>query len=576
MSTAKIPVEPFGKIALSCSGGGYRAASFHLGAMAYLNRLRFSGTSLLERVKMISTVSGGTITGVIYALQKQQGKSFEEIYAFVIAQLRSLDLVQLSILTLNPDAVWSNKFKRKNMINAFALLYEKHFTGGATFKELDVMKSHLEAVAFNSTEFANGINFRFRNKGTGFFGNFEIQVPHELAAEVKLSDAMASSSCFTGGFEPLVWPHDFVHDASPNLEAHAKKSDPLGIMDGGIYDNQGIDSLINYKKNAAESYFDLIIISDVASPYMDPFKPAVDPPKTGWRRLTLKQVFLRVRKIERTVSVVLVVALVLFALLPLLVGYGNNFLTGFAVAWVAVTVSLWFAKSYVVRLLKRGWNSLLEGIKKKIPDYFLQRFAKLRVEELSVRRVEPLIIDRVNSLVTLLMDVFLKVIRRLNYFKLYENDRFGYRRVSNLVRELTEFDFNNRRSRETENIPSSATYREYSILHGEYADVVGVKIKEVAESAASFGTTLWFTDKDNLQHMLDHLLASGQFTMCYNLLHYLETLIFEEGNGFAALPAGVQQNLMTCYDQCKADWLHFKEKPMWMVEEMEMANMTTS
>jgi len=32
-NTAKIPEHPFERIALSCSGGGYRAASFHLGAM---------------------------------------------------------------------------------------------------------------------------------------------------------------------------------------------------------------------------------------------------------------------------------------------------------------------------------------------------------------------------------------------------------------------------------------------------------------------------------------------------------------------------------------------------------------
>ena len=33
----KLPVSPFENIALSLSGGGYRATSFHLGALTYLS-----------------------------------------------------------------------------------------------------------------------------------------------------------------------------------------------------------------------------------------------------------------------------------------------------------------------------------------------------------------------------------------------------------------------------------------------------------------------------------------------------------------------------------------------------------
>src|ERR1051325_7992981 len=130
--TPQIPERPLEKIALSCSGGGYRAASFHLGAMSYLNRLQYNNKPLLENVKMISTVSGGTFTGVVYALQKQQNKSFEEIYHFMLDQLKSIDLVKLGVQKLNPNGKWDNTHKRKNLINAFAELYDEHFTGGAT------------------------------------------------------------------------------------------------------------------------------------------------------------------------------------------------------------------------------------------------------------------------------------------------------------------------------------------------------------------------------------------------------------------------------------------------------------
>jgi predicted acylesterase/phospholipase RssA len=41
-------------IAIYLSGGGYRAAAFHLGTLAYLNRV-----NLLKNVVSIATVSGG-------------------------------------------------------------------------------------------------------------------------------------------------------------------------------------------------------------------------------------------------------------------------------------------------------------------------------------------------------------------------------------------------------------------------------------------------------------------------------------------------------------------------------------
>lgn len=72
-------INPLDKIALSLSGGGYRAASFHLGTMAYLNRLIYDKNPLLQNLRMISTVSGGTITGVVYVLMRKQKVSFEKI-----------------------------------------------------------------------------------------------------------------------------------------------------------------------------------------------------------------------------------------------------------------------------------------------------------------------------------------------------------------------------------------------------------------------------------------------------------------------------------------------------------------
>ena len=75
-----LPLEPFKNLALSLSGGGYRAATFHMGLMTYLSSVIWEEKSLLERVRIISTVSGGTFTGVCYATTIAKNKTLSDFY----------------------------------------------------------------------------------------------------------------------------------------------------------------------------------------------------------------------------------------------------------------------------------------------------------------------------------------------------------------------------------------------------------------------------------------------------------------------------------------------------------------
>ena len=52
------------KVGLALSGGGFRAALFHLGVMA-----RLAKQGLLPKIQVISTVSGGSIIGAYYVLR---------------------------------------------------------------------------------------------------------------------------------------------------------------------------------------------------------------------------------------------------------------------------------------------------------------------------------------------------------------------------------------------------------------------------------------------------------------------------------------------------------------------------
>lgn len=566
MANILLPENPFGKIALSCSGGGYRAASFHLGTMSYLNHVKLGSNPLLEQVKLISTVSGGSITGVVYALMKQEGKSFDDIYHFLLERLINIDLLHAGFEKLNPTAAWPYTFKRKNLINVFAEQYDQAFTNGALMSVFNEMRCHLEAVVFNCTEFENAVNFRFRNGGWNYSGNYYNRIPGNQLREVKLSDVMASSSCFPGGFEPMCWPDDFVHAQSPNLEALAAKNaaadiSPLGIMDGGIYDNQGIDSILRYKEKSEQPYFDLIILSDVASPDMKAYIPFKEKPKSGLRALTLRNLKDRIKWLDRIGSMLLWTVLGLGMLIPLIFELGTNWLAG--VCWTVAVFALLFlvARYLVKKKMKSVVFQLLFKIRDHIPAFYLKRLSNFDIAELSVHRAEPLIMDRINSLLTLLSSVFLKVVRRLNYNRLYEEETYRYRRISTLIKCLTRDNLAG---------ANSGAKDKKGFFTGNYDADIGPAIEAVVDEAGAFGTTLWFTEQEKLDNVLKKLVATGQMTLCYNLILYLEQLkSVKDQQQYASLDPLVRQNIEVLYAQCMSDWIMFREDPMFLVKIKE-------
>lgn len=573
MGNSQIPAEPFGKIALSCSGGGYRAASFHLGSMSYLNHAKYKGEPLLEHVKLLSTVSGGSIPGVVYALMKQQGKSFEEIYHFLLETLSTIDLLQAGIEKLNPNAIWPNHFKSKNLINAFADQYDQVFTRGALMGEFEDMKSHLEAVVFNCTEFENALNFRFRNVKSSYSGNFYNRISAKQLKEVKLADVMASSSCFPGGFEPMRWPDDFVHEQSPNLKLQAEKNashgiTPLGIMDGGIYDNQGIDSVLLYDEKDDQPYFDLVILSDVASPDMKAYVPFKEKPKTGFRALRLKDVKHKVQKLNRLLTLVLWSVLIAGLTAPFIFTLNGNWLAGVCWSFAFLAGLLLLLKHY----LKKGFHNFMLTmflkIRDHIPPFYLKRLALFDIDELSVHRAEPLIMDRINSLLTLMTTVFLKVVRRLNYNRLYEDEIYKYRRFSTLIKCLTRDNLAGditKTQRTEAKLAERKPSKKISFFTGNYDQDIGVSIAAVVEEAAGIGTTLWFTEQEKLDDVMKKLVATGQITMCYNLILYIEELMYAKEENYAGLDLPVREAIKAFYARCIADWLLFKNDPMCLV-----------
>src|SRR5262249_24964060 len=74
------------------------------------------------------------------------------------------------------------------------------------------------------------------------------------------------SSCFPGGFEPIALPDDFVWPSGTGPpEPLGNLPQGLALMDGGVFDNQGIDALLlaDARARHAGAPLDLLIVSDV-------------------------------------------------------------------------------------------------------------------------------------------------------------------------------------------------------------------------------------------------------------------------------------------------------------------------
>ena len=256
-----------GSIGLTLSGGGYRAAAFHLGSMDYLERL-----GLLAQVKMLSTVSGGTFTGVKYTLSLVEQQPYESYFTEYYNFLKQTNLVELGLEALGNRETQAPS-GRHDITVSMAKVYADTFlkkTDGTPYLFGDILnaKIGIDDVIFNSTEFRYGLAFRFQrcSNPRGIIGNQKIRIKKKDAELIRMADIVTASSCFPGGFEPFAFPNDFIWPDGKIPESLQTQfsSGPVALMDGGVYDNQGLQSLLLAEERDPDNLtLDMFIISDV-------------------------------------------------------------------------------------------------------------------------------------------------------------------------------------------------------------------------------------------------------------------------------------------------------------------------
>ena len=252
-------------IALSLSGGGSRAAGFHLGVLDCLERL-----GLRNDIGILSSVSGGSFIGTTYTLAMHSGEAFEAYLHRMYGSLHGAQMVEWVLKEL-ATGTFNSPSRRRSMVTALANVYDREFFFGARLSSfLSTGHGSIREAIFNATDFRTGDAFRFQIRGGVGNTNYDTTrddiyeideaavesrpfwVPEADAAHIRLADIMAASSCIPGAFEPFYFPQDFDWNSDGGAEAYQrilrrvmkKRVESIPLMDGGVYDNQCIESTL--------------------------------------------------------------------------------------------------------------------------------------------------------------------------------------------------------------------------------------------------------------------------------------------------------------------------------------------
>lgn len=247
------------RIGLALSGGGYRAAAYHIGTLRALHKL-----GILDKVDVISSVSGGSITSVYYVQNKEKGyEGFEKefisklkegvlcwaIIEFLVILALCFTLLILCgcwaiLIIVSLFFAWYYVFPISCFIKK---AYDKVFFNGIS---LDKMP-RVPILTINATDLSTGNQFTFSQDRMTCYPYKDELTFNTVGFPV--AKAVMASSCIPQIFSPIKLSKKYVEGKS--------KTEPL-LVDGGLYDNQGA-----HKFDSSDSFFavDYAIVSDAGN-----------------------------------------------------------------------------------------------------------------------------------------------------------------------------------------------------------------------------------------------------------------------------------------------------------------------
>lgn len=223
------------RIGLCLSGGGFRAALFHLGALQRLNEL-----GILSRVDVISSASGGSILAAHLAESvrtwPQPGEPVPDWETRVAGPFRAFcarDIRTGPVLRriLNP----LNWFDSTTQVRGLEAAYRRWLTQ----RKMSELPAHPEFV-FCATDMALGVNWVFQRERAGDYVAGYADTPSDWT----VARATAGSSCFPPIFSPQRVGLRADQFKGGTMEAGPERDrllNDLRLTDGGVYDNLGLE-----------------------------------------------------------------------------------------------------------------------------------------------------------------------------------------------------------------------------------------------------------------------------------------------------------------------------------------------
>lgn len=238
------------RIGLALSGGGHRAAVFHLGVLSYL-----ADNDLLDQVHHISTVSGGSVvTALVYKLNGYKFPTSKEYKDKVLPHLEEY----FTNRSLQGSLI-------RNSIRHFII--DRHKALSYTLKHdwgIDKCLQDTEANpvwTINTTTLETGKSWQIEKRGMGDYKlGKKIKNP-----KIDLSDAVAASAGFPFGVGPMSLDIAKYNFKPKDFE----KEKHLHLYDGGVYDNLGLEPLVKNNFSNFSKDIDFLLVSDASKPLLE-------------------------------------------------------------------------------------------------------------------------------------------------------------------------------------------------------------------------------------------------------------------------------------------------------------------
>lgn len=267
------------KVGIALSGGGYRAAGFHIGTLKKLDEM-----GVLEKVDVLSTISGGSITGAAFCLHHGEFKDFEEkmvndlanksVIGYVLSSWLFLRAaIPVIILVLLPLILPFTNWPRYSVLPLLLLIFliirfqfrllplsaiiEKAYNN---FFYNDAILSGLcdqPEIAISATNLQTMRQFTFsKRKMEDSTYVYSARPVYFNNANFPVARAVMASSSIPSFFTPVTIDKSFF--CNPEL---TETVDPQ-LVDGGVYDNQGVHKITQPNSSYA---CEIVVVSDAGN-----------------------------------------------------------------------------------------------------------------------------------------------------------------------------------------------------------------------------------------------------------------------------------------------------------------------